>query len=165
MTGSFRMPSLSPGLSYTVWVSEAALNAILKEADNDPKRETGGVLMAYWSDDLRSHHNRAWSRPRSRWRRFRPNSEWQKREIARVYQASGRTVTYLGDWHSHPGWLPLPSRLDVRTARRISTFDDARAPNPLMLIVGGTSGRQGTCSISVPRAAAEGLQGRCVLSV
>jgi len=132
------MPSLSPGLSYTVWVLEAALNAILKEADKDPERETGGVLMGYWSDDSAVITTAIGPGPEAigTMRRFRPNSEWQKLEIARVYQASGRTVTYLGDWHSHPRRLPLPSRLDVRTARRISTFDDAGAPNPLMLIVG-----------------------------
>ena len=27
----------------------------------------------------------------------------QEQEIGRVYTASGRCTTYVGDWHSHPG--------------------------------------------------------------
>ncbi|MDP2660444.1 MAG: Mov34/MPN/PAD-1 family protein [Dehalococcoidia bacterium] len=129
---------MSPGLSYTVWVSEAALNAILKEADKDPDRETGGVLMGHWAEHSAVIAAVIGPGPGavSKKRRFRPDNQWQRQEIARLYRKSGRTVTYLGDWHSHPGRLPLPSRLDVRTAHRIATFEESRAPNPLIIIAG-----------------------------
>jgi hypothetical protein len=53
-----------------------------------------------------------------------------------VYRDSGRVVTFLGDWHSHPHGLPLPSATDVETAGRTAANERARAPRPLMVILG-----------------------------
>lgn len=68
---------------------------------------------------------------------FIPDHEFQETEIARVYRASGRTVTYLGDWHCHPCGPAVLSRKDLVTLNRIAGDPCARAPTPLMLIVKG----------------------------
>jgi integrative and conjugative element protein (TIGR02256 family) len=69
--------------------------------------------------------------------RFSPDDDWQRERIADAYAASGRTVSYLGDWHSHPGGGDMPSRRDERTARRIARSRSARARRPVMLILSG----------------------------
>lgn len=69
--------------------------------------------------------------------RFSPDTDWQRKEVAAAYAASGRTVSYLGDWHSHPGGGDTPSRRDERTARRIARSRAARVPRPMMLILPG----------------------------
>jgi integrative and conjugative element protein (TIGR02256 family) len=66
-------------------------------------------------------------------RRFQPDGAWQKRRIAELYERSGRTLAYLGDWHSHPLAGP-PSGLDRATARRISSAPNARCEHPVMLV-------------------------------
>lgn len=67
---------------------------------------------------------------------FLPDGPWQRRELAALYRDSGRRLTYLGDWHSHPRGAPLPSDLDLETAERIAASPRAQAPRPLMVILG-----------------------------
>ena len=101
--------------------------------------ETGGVLMGYWARPYSEVVVTATIGPgpnaRHEATRFLPDADYQDGEIARLYHGSGRTVTYLGDWHSHPdGGLAL-SRADRLTLRRIATTPAARAPVPLMAIL------------------------------
>jgi integrative and conjugative element protein (TIGR02256 family) len=125
-------------VKFTVWVKRSALDEIAKEAAQDPDLEVGGVLMGYWSEDAGVITVAIGAGPAAvkRRRSFHPDSEWQFQEIARIYRESGRTTTYLGDWHYHRRLPPLPSLLDVKTAGRISQAKESRAPNPLMAIVG-----------------------------
>jgi integrative and conjugative element protein (TIGR02256 family) len=66
-------------------------------------------------------------------RRFEPDGPWQRKRIAELYEASGRRLSYLGDWHSHPRGNG-PSRLDRTTARKIARTAAARCPHPVFLI-------------------------------
>lgn len=68
---------------------------------------------------------------------FRPDDAWQDDQVAQVYECSGRLVTHLGDWHTHPGGSVSPSRVDLSTLSRIAENPAARAPVPLMFIVAG----------------------------
>lgn len=52
-----------------------------------------------------------------------------------MYARSGRRITYLGDWHSHPVGAPRPSRRDLRVARLIAGAPEARASEPLLCIL------------------------------
>ena len=74
--------------------------------------------------------------------RFTPDYAYQQKEIERVYLQSSGRITYLGDWHSHPGLPPYPSSLDLRTAKKIANTPGSRAPNPIMLIVGYDANRR-----------------------
>jgi integrative and conjugative element protein (TIGR02256 family) len=105
-------------------------------ARRDP-HETGGVLLGYWADaevvvaDIVGPGPDALHGPM----RFVPDTEYQEVEIARRYEASGRVVTYLGDWHTHPRGPGGISRLDLRTLHTIAREPAARAPVPVMLVV------------------------------
>lgn len=66
--------------------------------------------------------------------RFDPDGAWQRTRIAERYEASGRTLAYLGDWHSHPEGNG-PSGLDRATAQRIAGTEAARCPHPVFVIV------------------------------
>ncbi len=125
-------------VKFTVWIGQSAVDELVDEAAKEPKLEIGGVLMGYWADDAAVITGIVGPGPAAvrTWRRFQPDSKWQSQEIARIYQESGRTVTYLGDWHSHPKLPPMPSLLDVRTARKIAQAEESRTPKPLMLILG-----------------------------
>ncbi|MBW3628883.1 MAG: Mov34/MPN/PAD-1 family protein [Gemmatimonadetes bacterium] len=57
--------------------------------------------------------------------------------IARIYAASGRVDTYLGDWHTHPGAGAYLSSTDLSTLHRIADCRTARAPTPLMIVLAG----------------------------
>lgn len=67
--------------------------------------------------------------------RFEPDGHWQQHQLDVTYHRSDRTVTYLGDWHSHPRGSSSPSSCDTDTAADISGWHPARTPQPITLIL------------------------------
>ena len=43
---------------------------------------------------------------------------------------------YLGEWHYHPGGSPEPSSADIRRMHEIAESEDARCPEPILLVAG-----------------------------
>jgi integrative and conjugative element protein (TIGR02256 family) len=118
------------------WIEPRALETLREEAAGWPLRETGGALLG-WQKDNESviaailGPGPAASHGLSH---FEPDTDWQQREGERIYRESGRTVAYIGDWHSHPRGGPNPSRQDRRTAREIAKDPGFRTPEPLYAI-------------------------------
>lgn len=119
------------------------LDLIEHECDLRYPYETGGLLMG-WSDGsaaLITHVVGPGPDAIHRRYSFTPDHVWQAGEVARIYDGSGRTSTYLGDWHSHPGGRAVPSVRDWCAAVTIGRSRAARCATPLMLIVStGPSG-------------------------
>jgi integrative and conjugative element protein (TIGR02256 family) len=113
---------------------------MLTEAERAFPNETGGVLIGYWvkfyEEAVITHVTgpgpKAVHCPRS----FFPDSEYQETEITNHYHTSGRLHTYLGDWHTHPKAAAYLSGTDKKTMRRIASHSEARAPIPLMAVLG-----------------------------
>jgi len=116
---------------------------ILRWADEFYPLEVGGVLIGYhYGGTVEIAHAIGPGPGASHGRfRFEPDSEWQFEQISLLYEVSGRRLSYLGDWHTHPRGRPAPSRRDLDTMRMISCYPEARCPEPLMLILGGKPGR------------------------
>lgn len=130
-----------------VLLPSAAFASMMREARRAEPLETGGLLVGYRAADLEQIVVTAVVGPgpaaRHQRLQFAPDQEWQAKLVARLYELSGRRHTYLGDWHTHPGGAPRPSRKDQRVARLIAGAPAARVPEPIMLIVGqGRDGRR-----------------------
>lgn len=111
------------------------------EAQKKHPNETGGVLMGYW-DAARTGvvikktigpgphalHGRTF---------FSPDSNYHESQISVIYEKSGYRWTYLGDWHVHPNASTNMSSADRKTLKNIALYKPARAPQPIMLIIGG----------------------------
>jgi integrative and conjugative element protein (TIGR02256 family) len=97
--------------------------------------------MGYWSDSgtevVVSTMISAGPAARQTEEAFTPDHAFQESEIARVYEESGRTQTYLGDWHSHPDGTVSLSLSDRRTLTRILDAREARLDRALMAILAG----------------------------
>jgi integrative and conjugative element protein (TIGR02256 family) len=123
----------------TVWLPRAVQSAIAKQVAGAEPDETGGILLGYEAlaagAVVVTHLVGPGPKSKATRARFDPDGEWQEKEVARIYEETGRHSTYLGDWHSHPRGLARLSRKDRRTARSIAEHEEARMPNPLMLIV------------------------------
>jgi integrative and conjugative element protein (TIGR02256 family) len=123
-----------------VWISAVRLASMVEEARHCLPNETGGAFMGYWADrstvvitDVigpgpNAEHSR---------HSFYPDAEYHDREIERIYSASDRLHTYLGDWHTHPNGSARTSRKDRKTLSAIASDPGARAPRPIMAILAG----------------------------
>ena len=123
-----------------LWISADVLRKTIAEAADKTPFETGGVLLGYEGPDWREVVVTAVVGPGPRaehaQRRYVPDHEYQNRTVAKIYRASGRRTTYLGDWHSHPGGPLRLSRTDLSTLRAIAEHPAARIERPLMMVLG-----------------------------
>ena len=126
------------GAITVVWLSDEAAKKLMAEASTKSPLETGGVLLGYQVADGRETVITAVAGPGPKAQHsstaYLPDHEYQEREIGRVYAASGRCTTYVGDWHSHPGGSLYLSRTDVGTLRAIARHEPARVPHPVMIV-------------------------------
>lgn len=125
-----------------IHLANGLVEALEREADYHYPNETGGVLLGFadvHKDDQIQVALQIGPGPRAVHKpfRFEPDSVWQRNRIADAYKRSHRIVSYLGDWHSHPGGGGIPSSIDRATAKEISHFREARLPHPLILILHG----------------------------
>lgn len=127
--------------SVRAWIAQSAFAAMVAETERCAPYETGGVLMGYWSVNPRAAVVVAIIGPGRdavhRLRSFTPDHVFQEAEIERIYLESGRWVTYLGDWHTHPTGIAKLSLTDRLTQVRIARHREARAPKAVMAILAG----------------------------
>lgn len=123
----------------TAWISDSVFTFLRDEADRTAPKETGGVLLGYWTarpaEPVITHAVGPGARALHNRYRFIPDHDFQAAEIARLYRESNRMLQYLGDWHSHPGSSGQMSSKDRATLREIADARDARSPRPLMFIL------------------------------
>ncbi len=122
-----------------VWVADAAVAAMSAEGHRCHPYETGGMLLGWVNDDRnevvvamvlgpgpRAEHQRV---------RFRPDSDWQQRQLDDVYMRTDGWVTFVGDWHVHPAGGFGMSRRDRKTMGHTAVTPDARCPHPVMVLL------------------------------
>jgi len=122
------------------WLKTEVHTDLLEQADRHAPYETGGLLLGYRHSPIEivitdvigpgphADHRRTG---------FTPDADWQAAELARRYASADRRITYLGDWHTHPGGGADLSRTDRRTLRAIGRHPDARCPQPIMAVLAG----------------------------
>jgi integrative and conjugative element protein (TIGR02256 family) len=52
-----------------------------------------------------------------------------------AWQQSAGRITFLGDWHTHPGGVPIPSDTDRAAMKQLAKNIDFLTPIPLIAIV------------------------------
>lgn len=115
------------------------LSALYSEATRLAPLETGGVLLGaesggdLWIDAAVDAGPLAIHEPT----RFVPDHDYQEHAIGELYRSSGRSLEYLGDWHSHPDGSENLSRSDIQTLNSIAAFGPARQSSPIMMIIWG----------------------------
>ena len=124
-------------MKYKIWIKNTIVDFVFQNGNAWLPKETGGILLGYRANNLELvitdiigpgsraiHKNTA----------FEPDQTFHENEIARLYKESDHTITYLGDWHTHPNSYPYLSNQDKSTIKKIALYENARVGNPLMLI-------------------------------
>lgn len=64
---------------------------------------------------------------------FMPNRRAERQEIKRLFKSS---LHYIGDWHTHPEPVPIPSHTDVKNFQEMFQNSKHKLAGFLMIIVG-----------------------------
>jgi integrative and conjugative element protein (TIGR02256 family) len=98
--------------------------------------EVGGWLLGYWTEQRDALFVTHATPPAGR---GTPFGVWisgvgHRARFDEAWQASGGVVTFLGDWHTHPGGPASPSARDRDAARQLAEREEYRTPEPLLAI-------------------------------
>lgn len=100
--------------------------------------ETGGILIARYSNDLRVTHVTdlvpAPSDSVAKRFSFHRGVRGLQQLLRRIWP---QRKYYLGEWHFHPDEAPSPSGTDCDQMRDIASAFSYRCPEPVLVIVGG----------------------------
>lgn len=126
------------GISGQVFIffPEVILHFIAHQQKWPWQREAGGQLFGkFKGNEIRIVIATGPRKNDKRGRNFyHPNAKAEKEEIAKYHREG---LHYLGDWHTHPSWLPFPSPQDIQ-----SMNDSFQKSNPshlngfVMVVVG-----------------------------
>ena len=115
------------------------VESILEFCKNAGEKETGGVLIGFYTDDLKcavvtqtigppkdSQSGGTW---------FYRGVEGLQRFINAIWRR--KRHYYLGEWHYHPHAPANPSFVDIKQMKSIADTDSYLCPEPVLLIIGG----------------------------
>jgi integrative and conjugative element protein (TIGR02256 family) len=112
--------------------------AVLQRMARLPPRpfEVGGWLLGYWSEDettvVVTHGT-----PPTLGTPFGVNisAKGHRRYFDEAWGVTDGAVTFLGDWHTHPGSPPRPSPRDKKALGQLASDAQFGTPRPLIAIV------------------------------
>jgi len=98
--------------------------------------EVGGWLLGYWAGDGQTLFVTQ-ATPPTRGSPFgiTISARGHRPLFDIAWEISGGHVTFLGDWHTHPGQQATPSQRDTRALARLAANADFGTPHPLIAIV------------------------------
>jgi integrative and conjugative element protein (TIGR02256 family) len=97
----------------------------------------GGWLLGYWSETRDAIVLTHATPPAGRGTPLGVtiSGKGHHRRFDQAWQATGGAVTFLGDWHTHPGGPAIPSAKDQKAARQLAEDPDYGTPEPLVAII------------------------------
>ena len=126
---------------FGIRIPLAVLRLVIGWCEDSESHETGGLLIGRYAEGHRvAVITEALSAPAD----SKGGPTWFVRGIRTVNAKlkwrwnSGRGY-YLGEWHFHPGGAPVPSSPDCAQMRSISKSVGYSCPEPVLLIIGGTT--------------------------
>jgi integrative and conjugative element protein (TIGR02256 family) len=116
------------------------MNKLLKECQSSGMKETGGILLGYYTPDCDcAIVTEATDAPEDSQRTaatFSRGVKGLQSLISLLWRE--RQHYYLGEWHFHPGGSPLPSLVDNSQMQTTSQDRKYKCPEPVLFIIGGS---------------------------
>jgi len=112
--------------------------AFLERLHELPRRpwEVGGWLLGYWTEDRAAIVVTHGTPPAVRGTAFgiMIRGKGHRRRFDEAWACSNGHVTFIGDWHTHPGGPTVPSQQDQRAMRQLAEDADYGTPIPVIAI-------------------------------
>lgn len=124
----------------SISIDETLLTELTEIGKNQYPNEFGGFLIGYYSDDLKKLYITDTIQPTkykaSRYQ-FERDATGINETLKNHYEQIPKTY-YVGEWHTHPNNLPIPSTTDINAINEILNHKDTSIQNPILLIIGYT---------------------------
>lgn len=128
----------------TVRVPIAIHTMMEKQVMESAEKETGGVLIGYFTDDRIAvvvEASDAGPKAESSVNGFSRDVEYTQRWLEqRVTESEGK-IEYIGEWHSHPSEDTRPSSIDTTSLTEIANSPNYLCRTPVMVIMGYAEGQ------------------------
>ena len=112
--------------------------ALIERFHNLPRRpwEVGGWLLGYWTEDRSTIIVTHGTPPAARGSAFgiTISGRGHRGRFDEAWASTNGKVTFIGDWHTHPGGPTTPSSTDRRAMRQLAKDGDYGTPEPLIAI-------------------------------
>jgi len=127
-------------------LSSQLASRLRRELKRRGRREVGGVLMGeHLGTDRFRVADLTVQRAAGDAVCFTRNLDEHREQLREFFDRTGRDYTrfnYLGEWHSHPSFTPLPSIVDLQTMQSIVSDSRVGVLFAVLIIVRLESGRQ-----------------------
>lgn len=123
---------------YGIRIPENLINKAILIC-NSSKKETGGILVGYYSSDQKwANIINVTNPPRDSKHGFFTffRGIHGLKELL-DYEWKNNGCFYIGEWHYHPKALPQPSQKDIGQMIIFSKDYELKCPEPILLIIGG----------------------------
>ena len=118
------------------------LNELYAVGLNHYPKEFGGLLIGKYSDDFKTCIIETTILPvkyKSSRYGFERGKKGLKSKLTEFYNSEPRLI-YVGEWHTHPDSLAIPSSKDKTAMKEIEDNNDVNITSPLLLIIGLNNG-------------------------
>ncbi len=122
----------------TIFMEEDLLNSLVDIGIAHYPDEFGGFLVGNYGEDLRQVQITDCILPQKYKGTpylFERDAGGIEEQLKEFYSQTPQKY-YVGEWHTHPDGLPIPSATDVRAMRAISNHSEVAIKNPVLLIIG-----------------------------
>ncbi|WP_009631118.1 Mov34/MPN/PAD-1 family protein [Synechocystis sp. PCC 7509] len=126
---------------FGISIAEKRLSQLLKMCVHSGTNETGGILVGFYTELHTCAVVTAISSPPSdsssgsNW--FNRGTQGLEGWLHRLWHRDKHY--YLGEWHFHPYASPKASQIDIEQMNQIASSPLYQCPEPLLLIIGGSS--------------------------
>ena len=125
-------------IKLSISIGDDLLNRLTEIGKKHYPSEFGGFLIGNYSDDLKQLNITDTILPirfKSTRYQFERNTNGINEKLRSYYEETPKKY-YVGEWHTHPDNLPIPSLTDIKAMNNIVNHKDVSIQNPVLLIIG-----------------------------
>ena len=127
----------SQDMRFGLKIPKDELHSIYKMC-SDSSKETGGILIGYYSDDLSWANVTKATAPPAGSVHYAFSFIREGKPLARLLDRYWKKKQYyIGEWHFHPNASAEPSGTDRNTMCGLASTKSLHCPEPILLIIGG----------------------------
>jgi [CysO sulfur-carrier protein]-S-L-cysteine hydrolase len=125
-------------IGLSISIDEKLINELIDTGKKYYPKEFGGFLIGNYSDDFKQLNITDTILPM----KYRATKYLFQRdalgvdELLKFFYKENPKKYYVGEWHTHPDNLPIPSSTDINAINTIINHKEVAIQNPVFLIIG-----------------------------